>query len=562
MSLSRLTASVLTLIVLGSCASATPPPPACLTDADCSAGFICFVDGCGDPTRGLAVEVTGGSTVGLFPQDFEVPVLGTTQDFEIKGPLTIVGSFQRERSAMVDPSNRSIYTDEVLVRATGESELLPGISRSYQAPFSMTDRGTFSMNVGQGKYTVTAQPTNPEVPPQTFTSISASPDGGAVVNYAFASVEGAVSLSGRLIKKKVLLPQPTELYITQAAMDLQAIDPATGEQLSQRIEVSTGRPGSRGDFILIMSPRARTLPAIELIASPRDSTSSLPTRRFPLTPPFATTLTLELGDYGDPIPEVPGQVLGSDGQPLAGATVVLEGRVGGGATFRSRMVTTDSSGTFKVELLPPDDGYSLSVFPASGARSGFTQQIVKVKNTPGQKPTFDPPSIRCIERIPVKGQVMLPNGPPAANLSVRAVETKATGKRPLPLEDVDVLTDVEGKYELFLDPGNWRLEFTPSGDLPQTSRLITVSAAAAADGGTVEGQSFAPITLPRGRRLTGVVTTLNSSRGSSPLANAQVRFFRVTTIEGKPAAVLLGSGITNGIGAYSVILPTRELPKQ
>jgi len=245
-----------------------------------------------------------------------------------------------------------------------------------------------------------------------------------------------------------------------------------------------------------------------------------------------------------------------------GATVVLEGRVGGGATFRSKMVTTDSTGNFKVELLPPDDGYSLSVFPASGARSGFTQQIVKVKNTPGQKPTFDPQSIRCIERIPVKGQVMLPTGLPAANLSVRAVETKAIGKRPLPLEDVDVLTDTDGRYELFLDPGNWRLEFTPSGELPQTSRLITVSAAAAADGGTVEGQSFAPITLPSGRRLTGVVTTLNTSRGSSPLANAQVRFFRVTTIEGKPAAVLLGSGITNSIGAYSVILPTRELPKQ
>lgn len=562
MSLSRLIFSVTTVLVFGACGNVTTKAPACLTDLDCSGGYVCFVDGCGDPTRGLAVEVTGGSTLGLFPQDFEVPVLGTTQDFEIKGPLTIVGSFQRERSAMVDPTNRSIYLDEVLVRATGESELLPGISRSYQAPFSMTDRGTFSMNVGQGKYTVTAQPTNPEVPPQTFSGISASPDGGAVVNYAFASVEGAVSLSGRLIKKKIVLPQPSEIYITQAAMDLQAVDPLTGEPLSQRIEVSTGRPGSRGDFILVMSPRARTLPTIELIASPRDSTSSLPTRRFPLTPPFATTLTLELGDYGDPIPDVPGQVLGSDGQPLAGATVVLEGRVGGGATFRSKMVTTDSSGNFKVELLPPDDGYTLSVFPISGARSGFTQQIVKVKNTPGQKPTFDPPSIRCIERIPVKGQVLLPKGLPAANLSVRAVETKAIGKRPLPLEDVGALTDGEGKYDLFLDPGNWRLEFTPSGELPQTSRLITVSAAAAANGGTVEGQSFAPITLPSGRRLTGVVTTLNSSRGSSPLANAQVRFFRVTTIEGKPAAVLLGSGITNGVGAYSVILPTRELPKQ
>lgn len=110
---------------------------------------VCFADGCGDPTRGIAVEITGGSTVGLFPQDFLIQ-LGTTQNFELQGPLAIVGSFQRERSAGVDPTNRSIYLEEVVVRATGESEILPGVARSYQARFAMTDRGTFSTNVGQG----------------------------------------------------------------------------------------------------------------------------------------------------------------------------------------------------------------------------------------------------------------------------------------------------------------------------------------------------------------------------------------------------------------------------
>lgn len=77
----------------------------------------------------------------------------------------------------------------------------------------------------------------------------------------------------------------------------------------------------------------------------------------------------------------------------------------------------------------------------------------------------------------------------------------------------------------------------------------------------MEGQSFAPITLPSARLLTGVVTA-TSSRGWLPSQNAELRFFRVTTIEGKPAAAPLGSGITNGVGAYSVFLPTRELPKQ
>jgi len=146
-------------------------------------------------------------------------------------------------------------------------------------------------------------------------------------------------------------------------------------------------------------------------------------------------------------------------------------------------------------------------------------------------------------------------------LAVRAVET-STGKRPLPLEDVDSLTDLDGKYELALDPGNWRIEFTPAIELPQTSRLITVSAAAASNGTITSSQTFAPITLPRGRRLTGTVTSTVSARGSQPLVNAQVRFFRVTRIEGKPAAVLLASGVTNGLGTYTVVLPTREPPPQ
>jgi hypothetical protein len=554
-------AALISAIVLVGCAGAPGSPPPCLTDDDCAGGNVCFPDGCGDPTRGLAVEILGGSTVGLFPQDFEVPQLGTTQNFDIKGPLSIVGSFQRERTAGVDPTQRSIYTDEVLVRATGESVVLPGIARSYQQRFSMTDRGTFSMNVGQGKYTVSAFPTNLEVPPQTFPNVSVSPDAGPTVNFAFASVEGAITLPGRLIKKKVLFPTPSELYITQAAMDLQAIDPATGEPLSQRIETSTGRPGTRGDFILVVSPKAKTLARIELVATPREVGASVPSRRFPLTPPFPSALTLELGDFGEEVKDVPGLVLGPDGQPLEGATVVIEGTVGGGGTFRSKTALTDAKGAYKLDLLPPEGAFTLTVFPRAGSRPGLTQQSVKLENAPGAPPVLDPPSVRCIERIPVSGQVLLPDGNPAVMLAVRAIET-GTGKRPLPLEDVDVLTDVDGKYSLFLDPGSWRIEFTPLGELPATSRLVTVSAAAATMGGMLTGQTFAPITLPRGRRLTGLVTSSLSNRGSAPLVNAQVRFFRVTTIEGKPASVLLGAGVTNGVGSYTVILPTRESARQ
>jgi hypothetical protein len=526
--------------------------PRCISDAECSEGLICFEDGCGDPTRGLGVEIKGGSTSGLFPQDFEVPSLGKSQDFEIRGALTIVGSFQREKTAVVDPTQRSIYTDPVVVRATGESVLLPGVTRSYQASFVMTDRGTYTMTVGQGRFTVTALPESPEVPPQSFTNVVASPDAGATVNFAFPSLEGSISVAGRLIKRRVTLPVPSEEYLT-APVDLQAIDPLTQEPLSARVETST----ARGDFILVISPKARQLSSIELVATPRVSNGPLlPTRRFPLAVPFPSTLTLELGEFGSKISDVRGSVVGIDGQPLVGATVYLEGKVGNGANFRANPVTTDESGSFLIDVLPPDDTFTVTVFPRSGTASAVTTARLKVKSEVGAKPVFDPGVIRCGQRITVTGTALLPDGMPASNLTVRAIES-ASSLRPLPLDEVEVLTDVNGTYELLLDMGNWRLEFVPATELPHTSRLITVTQSAAIDGGASTRQVFAPVTLPKGRRLTGIVTSTTANRLAVPLANAQVRFFRLTRIEGKPAAVLIGSGVTNGVGQYTVVLPTR-----
>ena len=548
-------------LALAACSFGTAAPPSCVTDSDCSSGTICFVDGCADPTRELAVEVTGSSLTGIFPQDFEVKELGASQDFFLPGPITIGGSFQLERTAGVDPTQRDIYDSEVLVRATGESVLLPGVTRSYQSRFAKTDRGTFSMGVGQGRYSVTALPTDPGVPPMTFTNVLAGLDAGGALNFAFASDQGVVKLSGRLLRKRLAGPPPTDLVVTQAEMELQAFDPATGEPLSQRGATSSGHAGATGDFILVMSPLARSLPVIEVVATPRSLDALVPTRRFALRPPFAANVTLELGDFGEVIPEVRGVVLGVEGEPLAGASVLFEGRVGGEGVFRSRLVETGPDGAFTVDLLPSDGTFTMTVFPAPGARSGVTQTQARVTSAPGAPPALTPQRLRCRERLLVRGTVLLADQSPAAMIRVRAVETSKSPTRPLPLEDVEVLTDSAGVYELRLDPGSWSLEFLPTGDLPQTSRLVTVSTIAASDGDTLDRQQLAPIVLPRGRRVTGVVTSNVANRGPTPLSNAQVRFFRVTRIENKPASVLLGTGVTNGIGVYTVILPTREAPR-
>lgn len=554
--------TAIALLLCGACASAPGDPPRCVTDNDCAAGLVCFADGCGDPTRGLVVEITGGATSGLLPQDFEVPELGTVQDFTIQGPLSIAGSFQRELTPGVDPTQREVYSSEVLVRATGESVVIPGVLRNYQARYAMADRGVFSMNVGQGQYTVTAAPAAAEVPPQSVTLVEARPDGGAFLNFAFPSVQGAVTLAGRLVKRRIAGSPPTDLY-NPAPMDLQVLDPLTGRPLSARANADT----TRGDFVIVASPAARNT-AIEIVASPRDlypkpPAPLAPSRRFTLTPPFPSPLILELGDFGERVANVPGTVLGSDGQPLAEATVIIEGRTRGGGAFRSEPVITDSAGRFVVDLLPPESSYTLTVIPPPQSRSAVTAQQVSLRAEIGRPAALEPSTARCQERIAVTGRVLLPDGAPAGQIEVRATElTSSSTLRPLPLDDVRVQTGLEGQYELRLDPGAWRIEFVPAIELPSTSRLITVSAAAALDGGEIVAQQLAPIALPRGRKVTGTIRAALRNGQAAPLTNAQVRFFRVTRIEGKPASVLLGVGITNATGAYSVILPTRDMPRQ
>lgn len=555
--------SALALTVLAGCSGSritSALPPACASDDECPSGQLCYAEGCGDPGRNVVVEVSGGSLTGLYARDFPISdgTLTRSTDFDLGQPLTVSGEFQRERTELPDPTNRAVYAETVLLRAVGESELIPGITRVYEARFDSPERGRFQMNVGAGRFEVTAMPADRSVPPlQVSDVVVAPPSTNATVTFAFPAADGAPIIAGQLVKalSSTLIPgQPVPL--TMSNIDVQLFDALTRQPLSQRFPVAS----TTGEFQVAASPDAVAKTSLILVAGPREVGTAAPTKSFLLSAPLPTAAVLEYGDFGDAKP-VKGRVVDLTGAPVAGAQLQLEGLVAGDGTFRSLVAVTDAEGAFTLESLAsrPASSFTLSIVPPMDSRSASTRTAVTVTIRDGEA-MLDPDVVTLDDRLVVSGQVLAPDRRPAIGVGVRAtsqdeVANLPTEARSLPREPALATTDADGRFELRLDPGLWRFEYYPSESLPLASRLVTVKPQTDSLGMALPTFDLPTVTLANGRRVTGAVTGVMGSKLGAPVPYSQLRFFRATWVEGRPSAILLGSAIADGRGRYEVVLP-------
>ncbi len=551
--------------LLASCSGPTLlSEQSCTSNEQCDSGQLCFAEGCGDPGKNIVVEIEGGALNGQLARDFplEAGTLGAVYDFRMQGPLSVSGEFQRERSTSSNPLDRTSYTESVVVRAVGQSMLLPGVMRIYEERFASPERGSFEMKVGAGSYTLTAMPADRTVPP--VVNLVQVPSEYPALTFVFPAVDGAPAISGQLIKRvdNTLIPPEPVLLSVSDGVDLQLFDVQTSQPLSQRFPMS-----GTGEFAITVSPEARNRTQLMLVASPREPGVPIPTKRFVLEAQVTTAVSLEYGDFGQAA-EAEGTILDSQGNPVAGAQVVLEGTVVGDGMFRSKIVETNLAGSFKVSSLGSrsDGSFQLTVVPPKGSRAAYSQRqvTVKVSRTAGSAQTMGkltPMSFKLDDRLVAKGTVTLPGGNEAARgVFVRATlqaETRTTKEdlKALPIEPAESTTADDGSFELPLDPGLWRFEFMPGGKLPISSRLVTIKTAIDEKTGLkLPTQTLTPVELSFGRTVTGSVSSV-TGMVRQPVPYSQLRFFRVTTVEGRPASILLGTAIADDRGTYEVVLP-------
>jgi hypothetical protein len=562
--------ALIPLLLTAAC-SLSPGPlqgAACRSDDECGEGKLCFASGCASPDLDLVAEVSGGPSGGPLVQDFVLPQVTASLDFDLAPMVGLVGEFQREKSAGIDPTNRAIYREPVTLRVEGESAVVPGLKRSFTATFSQTERGFFSLPTGTGRYSAEAVPEDRSVPPEHAVDIKIERHvERPSVTLAFGSVEGVVRLQGRVLRKARATSLEPDQPVVEAPIDLQVFDPTSGLPLSQRVEVSSGTNTSTGDFAVTLSPKARDLSVVSLVVSPRRPSAMVPTKAFPVNAPFASGLVLELGEFGRVVP-VRGTVVDASGQPVAQAQVVFEGEIEGGR-FRSQVVFTDSVGRFGLDFVPTPPGvanFAVTIVPPPESGVGIWRGPVRVlqglnANEPGE---LKPSTLTCPKRIEVRGTLLTPDRQPASRVAVRATSLEADNARSLPVDDVEALTDESGAFVLALDPGAWRLDFIPpvggsnkfSQRMPAYPRLSrTLRLNSLGPSGTAEASFEAgAFVLQQGRLVQGVITTQGRS-----VPNGQVRFFRVGNArEAGPTPQLLGAATADGEGRYQAVLPTAK----
>ncbi len=466
-------------------------------------------------------------------------------DLQLDYPPTLQGSI-----GFVANPPRPVPT--VSIRGRGQSEIIPGLTRTFEVTLSPTNDlspdsflqpdGTYTLAVNAGLYSISVSTLDPDIPPAT-TQVTTAARSGEISTLNLQL--GALDAVGPVHCRVTTPPGASDLEV-QAFSDGLNLRP-----LSQRLRVQ-----SSGDSDLPLSPAVLLNPTFVVQVSPRDASALVPQKIFGpfASSPVPTSLDLPLGDYGQPV-TVDGSIVDSNGAPILGATVYIEGPVGGGGTFRSQGVQTDGLGQFSLSTLrsAPNSSSTLWAIPPAQSASGILRSAVVIRG-PG---TVN--GLTCPDKVIASGKVFKSDETPAPGVRVLAVPLRALTGRPLPGSGDQTVTEGDASFSLKLDPAIYRLDFIPGGQLPRTSRFAAVGLDRLPSG------RYRPVELPdvflsKGRRIVGTVTAVTNQVADSAVVAplTALRFFRLTDdFDGRPSSVLLGEAISDANGNYGVNLPTR-----
>ncbi|MFP2912416.1 carboxypeptidase regulatory-like domain-containing protein, partial [Pyxidicoccus sp. 3LFB2] len=290
-----------------------PSQLVCRSDDECAVDEVCFPDGCGDPGRDIVVEVTPNPHDGLHAQDFRVEDLRPEQHLQLFGPAEVRGLVVRATSLPAPDGGVATrpYSEPLRLLATGDSLLLPGVSRRYEATLVPLN-GTWELPVGTGDYTVVLTAEDPSVPP-VWGDTRVEPGAAVPLTLVLPARTPWPRLSGRVERQAGVL--------VDAPLEVQALD-ADLRPLSQRVPVTRGT----GEFTLVMSRDAARRSAVLVRVTAAGDSPWVPQKTFTVDPRTPLAQPLTLGDYGSPV-RVTGRVLDLDGRPVVGATVALRGEV-------------------------------------------------------------------------------------------------------------------------------------------------------------------------------------------------------------------------------------------
>ena len=503
---------------------------ACTSDTQCSGAKVCFIDGCGDPGDGIIVEITPSRGVTALHQDRLLDRVRGREDIQLLGSPMLEGKVLR-RSDGKGMSLRP-YFGPVTFTGSGESLLLPGVSRSFQTRVDVA-AGEFSFPVSSGRYTVVAYAEDASIPPVLVTG-EANAGQASALNLVFPAESEIQSLEVDV--------QVPSVQVAPGGFTLQALSAdASRRPLSQRLTIH-----SNGTYVLRLLREASSEISLALI--PVIRTALVPSRTLRVAADADGGASLSLGDFGAAL-TVTGKLVDARGAPVPDASVYVEGDVNGGGTFQSASVKSGPDGAFAIPTLAtasPGE-FRLWALPPATSASGLLRRSVSVSSGAASLGT-----VLCPDRVFIQGSVQQPNFAPASGVRVTAVPIAAISDSiPTLSQSSSVVTDAAGAFSIALDPASYRIDFQSSDGLPVVSVFQDVQKPS-------DAIALPRVVLSEGRELRG--TLLPQDEATVPIdggPEAAIRFFR-RVVDGSSTRLLpIAQTNTDAAGNYSITLPAR-----
>ncbi|GMV40496.1 MAG: hypothetical protein AMXMBFR64_22120 [Myxococcales bacterium] len=560
------------VVVLALAACELPAPdqagsPQCFEDADCPSGLRCAKDlgFCYDPTaitKALAVQLIPPAGKSLVTDQRASVVLWGDNTFSaaMTPALAVKGLLH-------DASNKLPHSIAAQVSATTPGDV-PGTtlrSDATSGPGLLEGGHGFTLPViPDRQYLISVIPDDTRRPPlhvsRKFSTADAALDLALPGLHEYPVVCGLLTdgkdrdkdgmpdpLAGVRVQAIEVRPEGSEggpLRSSSVAVTGTDVGEAADRRCATN-EVELRFPLEAAEYVLQVEPaapdpaRPELVPAlipkltvdpalwtIQIAGVAGEMATNLQTILVAPPEPVSATLTVR------------GKSPGGATVPIGGATVMLKGLVEQGGVFTMHG-ETGTDGVWTGKVLP--GAYTVTATPPPDAQHAEVTEELAI-DAAGATST-----LLAQARARVSGRVTGYDGRVLSECTLRAIRLGKSGAEP-----VTAVTDTDGRYELWLDPGPWGVVAIPTGTTGYP-RLVDRDATPLGAGAKVTRD----FVLPAPRLVRGSIT----SSAGLPLAGVTVEFYDLQAEKGAEQDApgldqlrLLGYGVTDDKGSYQALL--------
>ncbi len=503
----------------------------CFVEGDCAQGEVCEEGFCVVETsirERVAIQLTPSNTSDVLTEQF--PVVELTQgrplpDLQFQRPKLVRGvvlALGADADSPPQPINA-----ELIFRRT--EPVIAGLTPHYQ--ISARREGGYHALLPNGLYEITILPESADIPPEQVRQLPITAD--TQYDATLSGRQNTIEVTGRLVLTDVRNNKVSPV----GGARVSAID--AGDARASTLATTA----EDGTFTLLVR---QNVEAVRLSFTPPSGSFLMPrvvTESIVLTGASVTLGDLSLGIFHLTGRPIQGILLDErDRQPVEDVTLIFRGPVGNGTIVRTSQ--SGEMGAFAIDL--PPGVYTVQMIPRDDTDYAITEV------TGLRVPSSGPPG-GAFEGLTVKSKAL-----------VRGVAWSPDGARPMPgaavlmrstrLSDADdfegsrvfsTRADAKGRFELKVDPGTYDITLSPT-DLNGHARAFT------RDIEIGDGVSAIDLFADRANLARGRVI----SPDGAPMADILIEIYRQDPQRG---SVLIGSGLTNAVGEYRLLVPALRL---